>query len=695
MRELSSIPKRTTILVVWFFVLVAFAAAQGPVVAPSDTAKHEEPVVSLSGTGRAEGQTANRQGTLQETPARYARLNINPTLTIYDVPFTLHLLLSSEQTSDRQHINSFHTGFGVDTRRLWNFLQLRVKDLLKSPEQQERREVLRVIDTLTARLNDSTRAVQLAQLRSMEDYGDTTGSVIAPIITRLRQTARETEAIKARRDSIEKDGGEKLAETRTLERMVERKRPDSAADRQQVTDALGDAGFLTKIERFFYDFSRFGVGVNYPNYTPLTIDGAPVTGVDLEYAPRGGKLYVATAIGKSQARVQTPDTVLAYQRIIYAGRVGYGRRRESHFHITGMYAADDPGSVPIEFRSFLTPQANYILGIETKIPVVPDYFNLDAEVTGSVLTTDTRSPGIEQNDIPQFATDIVTPLISTHTDYSMIFGSTLRIEDWGTQIRGSFRRLGAGFKTLGAPTLRTDYQRVELRAEQRIVHNRVALTGFYRSEFDNLLRWKRARTTTLSYGVTMALSFPDYPILALSYTPLQQTNDQPVDSLRINNRISLIAISSSYSIRIKDIFTSIGASFSSQGTRTLQRDYNFGANAISVSDAVVFLIPLTLSAAYTYTWPVNLLSESIGRRSAIDFNGSYTLNGNWTNTLGVTYSNEIDRNNRTGFYLRSSFPVASYGTMDIRMEKTLFHDKLSSTSSYDEFILRAGLLSQW
>ncbi len=193
----------------------------------------------------------------------------------------------------------------------------------------------------------------------------------------------------------------------------------------------------------------------------------------------------------------------------------------------------------------------------------------------------------------------------------------------------------------------------------------------------------------------MALVFPSYPVLVFSYTPLTQTNDQAVDSLRINNRISLIAISSSYNFQIKDILNSIGASFSSQGTRTLQRDYNFGTNAIALSDALIFQIPLTLSASFTYTWPVNLLSESIGRRSAIDISGSYTLYGDWSNTLGTSYSNELDHNHRTGIYFRSSFPVASYGTMDVRMEKTLFHDDISSPSSYDEFILQAGLVTRW
>lgn len=63
-------------------------------------------ILLFSGNTRVEGLNSNRPGTGQTIPQRYANWEINPGVSIYSIPFSLSVLLSTQGNDVKQNINS-------------------------------------------------------------------------------------------------------------------------------------------------------------------------------------------------------------------------------------------------------------------------------------------------------------------------------------------------------------------------------------------------------------------------------------------------------------------------------------------------------------------------------------------------------------------------------------------------------------
>jgi len=675
--------------------LCAFLTGAGITWSQDDTTRTSPPIIRLSGTSNLEGQTSNRQGVGQEVPQDLARWRLNPTVTLFDVPLNLRLLLSTEQDNRRQRINSFRVGFSLDSRALWRVLRERVRNWLSRPENTETMATVRRLDSLTLRAVDSTMHDALGRAEQISRSADTTIPVVAQTLATIRASRRVAASVNDERDSILAAGDSTLRQSARLTTVTSSDTPGEAEEVNKATDALQGTGFIKGFERLFHNFTRFGVGVNYPIYTPMTMDGIPVTGVDFEYSPHSQSLYAALAIGKSQTSIQAGDTALAYRRTVYAARIGYGRRRGSHVHFTALYATDDAASLDSAYRRFLTPEENVVLGIDMMVPIIPQILQVDAELTGSLLTVDQQAPSLNDGDVPRVVTDVVKPNLGTHGDWTLSVGSSLSIPPAGLRIKGAYKRIGAGYKTLGAPRIRTDYERIEARADGRLWRNRIGWGFSARTERDNLLAWKRATTRTTSLGLVASLTYPNYPTVTLSVAPVYQSNDAQDTALRIDNTIVVLSATSSYSFDVGPVVNAMSLSLSSQSTRTLERDFNLGSNAITLADAVILPIPLSFATSITYSWPLNALSEVISRRLGVDLSGTYVHDGVWRTTLGSTIAREVDRNARVMMYARTSFPVWTFGDVELRADKTVYDDTINGSLDYDEIVLRAGLAGRW
>lgn len=73
---------------------------------PSWRQKAKERLFLFSGNSKVEGLNSNRPGTGQTIPQRYANWEINPGVSIYKIPFSLNVLLSTQGNDLKQNINS-------------------------------------------------------------------------------------------------------------------------------------------------------------------------------------------------------------------------------------------------------------------------------------------------------------------------------------------------------------------------------------------------------------------------------------------------------------------------------------------------------------------------------------------------------------------------------------------------------------
>src|SRR5690606_34391786 len=95
---------------------------------------------------------------------------------------------------------------------------------------------------------------------------------------------------------------EKVGEADDLRRVAETGyASEEMYDPDHLRGALTELDMLSGVERFLYNFPRFGIGVNYPTYTPFTMNGVAVNGLDVVFNP--GNFYVATTIGTAKRDV--------------------------------------------------------------------------------------------------------------------------------------------------------------------------------------------------------------------------------------------------------------------------------------------------------------------------------------------------------------------------------------------------------
>jgi len=631
----------------------AAAAAQG--IDSADADALPPPVDSVaspflfSGSARVYGQHANRRGSYQQTPEDFVRTEISPTASFYNVPFTLNILLSTEQSSVRQNINSISVDFNY--HKLEGMLMERA----------------------------------YAKISELEE------------LKALQEAAVDVDRF---RDSLSMFGEEKL---RDLERLKDYGDIEKIKDKalSESIGQLDQLGLVSASEKFFADFPALSVGVTYPNYSQLTLSDVPVTGANVEWNP--GNFYIAVAGGKTQRAIRVPsqtvfvDSVVsnpAYTRTLFAGRLGYGKKDGAHLILTGIYAKDDEGSLPLDSLGMpVRPRSNYVLGIDATIPVVEDYLLIQGEAAGSMLTGDISAPELQNNDIPSWIRSTFDPNISSLLDYAFLLRTTIRIPETDTRITGSFRQVGPVFFSLGVPALRNDNIRWDARLEQKFYRRQISATVFARRDADNIVpNYKTSETSVASYGVGLGLNFAKYPFLRVEYSPYQQ--HYGIGDVSIENRTSLLSASSGYYYRIGTLNAATTVNYSSQNSSTFEGLSDYGVNTLTASQNISFTIPLSLSAAFS-TSGLNIAGENATRIVSLDISGSYTAFDTWNNGAGFTLADQGDEGNNVGFFVNSSIAVGNYGVFEVRAEKNVYKNLLQSYANFDEFLLTASFTSTW
>ena len=171
------------------------------------------------------------------------------------------------------------------------------------------------------------------------------------------------------------------------------------------------------------------------------------------------------------------------------------------------------------------------------------------------------------------------------------------------------------------------------------------------------------------------------------------------DSQRVENRTGMWNATAGYNYTVAEISMNTNLSYSHQETRTRFGDGDNTANNYNFSQSFGFLFPLSLSASVGLNDQEMAFGgvPTLTKTTTIEASGSYTLFDVWQSTLGIALATQKDTDDKTGFYLSTSFPVWVLGTMEIRAEKNIYKYTADpfAQQDYDELIFRASLNSAW
>ncbi len=450
------------------------------------------------------------------------------------------------------------------------------------------------------------------------------------------------------------------------------------------------------VPSFVFAISNVEFGTCYPHFSPYTLSSVPVSGGVVELNP--GFLHLEGTMGNLQRSVDWSDTTYtdyAYERNLYAFNVGVGRNETSHFHFIFLYAGDDSSSVSAYFIPAVTdtdsvevtkPMENYITGIDLKLSLLDNRFYIESEIVGTEVTRDVRMPELALEGVPSFLTDIFHPRMSSSFDFAFTVSSALNIYD--TEISGSISMVGPGFESFGNPYLRSDLFSYEAGIKQNLFNNSVFLYGSLEKETDNILGLKGSTTAFNAYEFGIGFNFANLPYLDFSYSPYTERND----SLALDRSSKMFSVNTGYDFAFSNISNYISLFFSYQDYTDLDNSNNYSGKAISVSDEINFMIPLSFSLAVDYSetsYPD--MDEDI---LSFDVGAYYTFFEKWTNGIGFNTSSEGEESSKKGIYLSSSLYLSSFASMNFDIEKNSYDDE-GEVEDYDEWRIIGSISSSW
>ena len=441
-------------------------------------------------------------------------------------------------------------------------------------------------------------------------------------------------------------------------------------------------------EKLLLGVNVFGVGTNYPSYSDYTLKGVPVTGITAELNP--GIFYAAFAASKNQRGIENT----AYERSIYAGRLGIGKIDGTHLFFTGMYEKDDENSIsPDTLNLTLTPKANYVFGAQTKLVLFDEHILIEGEGNASILTHDTRDADLEIKAIPGWIKGMITPKISTSFDYSYTGKMTFNNPESATRVSFDLKMVGPGYISLGAPNLRNDQFAYEAKVEQGFLARKISLSTFFRTSHDNLIDWKSSTTTMTAYGISLGLHFPKLPFLQVSYSPYVQKNDDSISAQKVENKTMMFSAMTGYSLLIKEFNFSTNVAFTNNTANTLTGLSDYKTNSFNVTEAVSFNNPISFAGS----WGV-IKTTSTGLYSKIN-NYDLSVNAAFTellsNTLGFNIAAESTVNNKKGLYLNTTYTPWKNINLTARLEESTYKDFANSALNYNELIFNVMLNVKW
>ncbi len=552
------------------------------------------------------GESANRSGTGSDKEPRYGFMNLTPSISLFGLPFSSSFLLSSENSSSRQSINSF--GLNLDAATIKEFIEERI--------DQEKNKIL------------SENSKNESELSDKQKY------------------------------KLESD-----ARSKVMGKM--------------------NAGL-----KFLSGIKTLGFGTTYPSYTPFTLQGVPVSGLNVELNP--GWLYIAATAQKNQKPIDNSS----FRRDLYSGRIGYGQSDKSHFYLTGLYATDKAGSIAVDSANqLLTPNTNYLFGIQGRLNFLQDKLSFEAEAVGSMLTRDNRDADLENKSIPSFVKNMFHPKISSQVDYSYSVRTVFDNPGSNTKITASIKMVGPGFVTLGNPTLRGDKLEVETKISQKFLNKQVSVAASFKWFKDNLINSKSYTTNTVIPNLSVNLNFKGYPYVMIAYMPNFMTNNASDPVYKFDYKNHLVMLNTGNNLRFGKISLTSNLSYLFNQATSLDTSSGYTSNSITLSEGLSFDIPLYLSAS------VNLVHSDYvndySRLISFDTYLSYTLEDVWTNSLGFSTGIEKDKNRKRIFYLNTSFNIIKNVSIEFRAEKNLYSDWLNNTNNYDEFLLRGTVTTNF
>ncbi len=273
----------------------------------------------------------------------------------------------------------------------------------------------------------------------------------------------------------------------------------------------------------------FEVGINYPFFSKLSLNGSPSRGLNSSFTFGNNQLKVVA--GKTiNNRMNTfglgqPNPV--FDRNVQG--VSYRKDNRRGFWEISNAVLWDPSN-------FDEPKRNIIQTLTWQRRLGK---KLDLEVNSahSIYSDNIHMEEISPSDVTFFEQRMNGSAIGAKANYRLDGQSKLKVEG---------QRVYPGFINLSNPFMRNGYDEYKGQLDRKFFKRKLHTSVFYKHFSDNITGIQESTNTMDGYGITMRTNFRKSWNFFAQHAPYEQGNNHPDSIFRTNNQLSVTTAGAIY-----------------------------------------------------------------------------------------------------------------------------------------------------
>lgn len=295
-----------------------------------------------------------------------------------------------------------------------------------------------------------------------------------------------------------------------------------------------ETGIRQKMNALRYNASwrwlTFQVGDVNPQLSDYGLNGTTIRGGYIRAQP--GYFLVELTGGRSRRMVrpsfESGFREPSFEQWAFGGKLGYGRKTGSYFHLSTFYAQDNVASLKGDVLE-IKPQENLTITPDFRVDFFEGKFSLESQVTVSAFTRDLNSSKFSSSDldIPAFFTQIYQPRVSTRLNYAGRAMATFQSDLFDMAV--GYERVQPGFASLGRGRIRNDQEILTISPSVRFFRNRLSIQSDVSVGRDNLLGTRLQTQSNTNIATNLQMILTDQINLTTSYNLL--LNDVTTESI--------------------------------------------------------------------------------------------------------------------------------------------------------------------
>lgn len=533
------------------------------------------PLLAFHGNATIDLYYADVQNPRQLNQNQYARLYFNPTISLFGLPFTSTVFLTSEnnnffnsnsisfkfdaQAYRRQLIEKYQkklkeeqTNLGTRNTELFKTDKAldkqkaeleKEKQKLKISDDQATKKIVQMEKDKEAELNDSinkridgeksTLQDSLGQnntLNKIQKYKDSINHIRTEQTKRIENLNNQLEKLQQKRDSIKEQIAYYKKQVDFYKKLAQNPYTAINGVKKNAEDSLNST---SKFKPRMQDVRQLDMGLFYANQSELTTAGLPVKGLNCMIAP--GRFILGAGGGKTMSSFNSlSNSKQSFDRNVAIFTLGYEFYKQSKIVLNSGYLWDEAKNGLIrksDFYSSLTLEHQF------------NQFQIKAEAAYSKMQS--RGGYIENTSTINNETPYINYNFSDQLAYKFKVNYDLFKH---ASFSGTFSKVPLTYQTLGNPYMRRDYREYEAAYKQKIFKNLVEFEIFYKENRNNLNNFETYTTRAKGYGISLQTNFTSLPNLTLSYLPYSMGNNHPDSALRTRSQFSVMNAVLSYAL---------------------------------------------------------------------------------------------------------------------------------------------------